>query len=119
MGPLKQHKARADFSSSFLEPGGFEIIVGSPADSVEEAVEALLSSSAKVAVLCSTDETYPDLVPKFTEVAKKKIPFVKIILAGYPEAHIESFKEAGISEFIYLKANNLDSLVRIQEMAGV
>ncbi|NQU63525.1 MAG: methylmalonyl-CoA mutase small subunit, partial [SAR324 cluster bacterium] len=48
MGPLRQHKARAEFSTGFLQPGGFSVVSSSGFDTVEDAVSATLASEAGV-----------------------------------------------------------------------
>jgi len=63
MGPLKQNKARADFSKSFFEIGGFDVISTQRYHTVEAAIDSSLKSGSKIVVICSTDETYPELVP--------------------------------------------------------
>ncbi len=119
MGPLKQHKARADFSSGFVEPGGFQVIANQGFDSVQSAVDATIATKAKIAVICSTDETYPDLVPEIAKKVKTARPDMTLVLAGFPKDHAEAFKAAGIDEFIHLKANNLDLLRLFHQKAGV
>lgn len=119
MGPLKQHKARADFSQGFFEVAGFEMISNYGFHSVTEAAEAAIASRAPVVAICSTDDTYPDIVPSLTQKIKSANPETIVILAGYPEDHIETFKQAGINEFIHLRANVCDILSRIMKTLGI
>ena len=105
MGPLKQHKPRADFSEAFFAVGGFAIERGAPFQSVEEAINAALASKAPIVVICSTDDTYPEIVPEFAKTIKEKNPSVKLILAGFPSDYIDAFKSAGVDDFIHMKAN--------------
>ncbi len=106
MGSLKQYKARADFSRGFFETGGFEIIYPSSGfNSAEDAVKAFLDSNSEIITICSTDDTYPDIVPPIVrgvkDIDKNKI----VVLAGYPKDQIEQHKAAGVDEFIYLEAD--------------
>ncbi len=119
MGPLRQHKARADFSAGFLQPGGFATEYGDSYETVDDAVKATLNSKAKIVVICSTDDTYPELVPGFTEQLKSKSPDMTVVVAGYPKDYVEQFKSAGVDEFIHLKAENLSLLQLFQQKAGV
>lgn len=110
MGGVSQYKARADFSQSFFEVGGFDVIYpqaesGSGFDSPEAAVDAAIASGAAVTVICSTDDTYPDLVPPITKQLKEKNPEMTVILAGYPKDQVESHKAAGVDDFIFMGAN--------------
>ncbi len=118
MGPLRQHKARADFSTDFLQPGGFNVVSSDGFDNVEDAAKATLESGAKIAVICSTDDTYSELVPEITRRVKEIDASITMVVAGYPKEHIVQFKEAGIDEFIHLKANNLEILKKFQEKVG-
>lgn len=114
-GPLKQHKARADFSRSFLEPGGFEVILGKGVPGPEDAVRLALDSGAEAVVICSTDETYPELVPPFAREIKRRKPSVVVLLAGAPGEHEAAFREAGVDDFIHLRANCRDALASLQQ----
>ncbi len=104
MGTLKQFKARADFSRAFFEVGGFEIIYpdSSGFATTEEAIKSALDSKAQAVVICSTDETYPEVVPQIVKGIKEKSKDVSVILAGYPKDQIEEHKKSGVDDFIYL-----------------
>ncbi|MBU3665581.1 MAG: hypothetical protein FGM15_06850 [Chthoniobacterales bacterium] len=116
MGPIKQHKARADFVRGFLEPGGFEVIYPSGFETPGDAAKAAVASGALAAVLCSTDDTYPGLVPAVLGEMNRALP---VILAGYPAEHVESFKAAGVADFIHLKADCGAFLSDWQKKLGV
>ncbi len=105
MGPLKQFKARADFSRSFFEVGGFEIVYPNGFNSNDEAVTAAIESKAQAVVICSTDDTYPELVPQIVKGIKEKSKDISVILAGYPKDQIEEHKKSGVDDFIYLGAD--------------
>lgn len=116
MGPVRQHKARADFVRGFLEPGGFEVIYPSGFQNAADAVQAAREAGALAAVLCSTDDTYPDLVPAVLAEMKGAMP---VILAGWPPDHVEAFKAAGIADFIHVKADCGAFLAAWQKTLGV
>lgn len=116
MGPIRQHKARADFVRGFLEPGGFDVVYPSGFESADVAAKAAKESGALAAVLCSTDETYPELVPAVLGAVSGAIP---VILAGYPPEQIEAFKSEGIADFIHLKADCGAFLAAWQKKLGV
>ncbi len=107
IGPALQHKARADFSAGFFAVAGFEAVGKQSFDTAEAAAKAAAESGAPIAVLCSTDDTYPALVPAFTAAAKAAKPELKLVLAGLPAdtATVDAFRAAGIDEFIHLRAN--------------
>lgn len=115
MGPIPQHKARADFSTSFVNVAAIECISNNGFETIDEAAKAALDSGAKAMVICSTDDTYPDIVPELTKKVKAAKPGMMVILAGYPKEHVEAFKAAGVDEFIHVRANALDLLAKIQK----
>jgi len=119
MGPLTQHKGRADFSTAFLGVGGFETIYPSGFSTPDEAADAALASGAKAVVICSTDATYPDIVPPLVQKLKKAAPDLIVLLAGYPADHVEAFKAAGVDDFIHLAANCQALLSTLQKKMGV
>jgi len=116
MGPLKQHKARADFVRGFLEPGGFAVLYPSGFETAAEAAQAAKDSGALAAVLCSTDDTYPELVPAVLAELNGALP---VILAGYPPDQVEACKSAGIADFIHVKADCGAFLAAWQQKLGV
>lgn len=107
-GPRKQHAARAEFSAGFFAVGGFECVAEKKGfDTPDAAVQAALASGAPVVVLCSTDETYPALVPPTAQALKAAAKPPLIVLAGIPATPElqQQFKDAGVDEFIHLRAN--------------
>jgi len=113
MGSIKQYKSRADFSHGFFEIGGFDIEYPSEFDSTEEAVKAANESNADVVVICSTDETYPELVPPIAKGIKEINKDVTVVLAGYPKDQIEEHKKSGVDEFIYLGCDAFELLNKL------
>ncbi len=119
MGPVGQHKARADFSTGFVNVGMFETITNFGFETPEEAAQAAADSGAKASIICSTDATYPELVPAYCKAVKALVPDMMIIVAGYPKDHIESFKEAGVDDFLHVKANAVELIEKLQKHVGV
>jgi methylmalonyl-CoA mutase len=120
MGPLSQHKARADFSAGFMEVGGFTVLRNNGFADVKSAAAAAIASKAQAAVLCSTDDTYPEIVPPLARAIKEKAPNMLVILAGMPAPEFkEAYAEAGMDDFIHIKADCLSVLRRIQQAGGI
>jgi methylmalonyl-CoA mutase len=119
MGPLSQHKVRADFSADFIAAAGCIARTGTGYATVEEAVDAALASGARAVVLCSPDETYPALVQPFCALMKQRMPDAAIILAGYPQEHIDAFRSAGVHEFLHIRADVVATMQRIMVRMGV
>ena len=119
MGPLTQHKGRADFATAFLGVGGFETIYPAGFNTADEAAEAALASGAKAVVICSTDATYPELVPPLVQKLKQAKPDLTVMVAGHPSEHLEAFKAAGVDDFIHVNANCHSLLSTLQKKMGV
>ncbi|WP_028317878.1 methylmalonyl-CoA mutase family protein [Desulfobulbus elongatus] len=114
MGSIPQHKARADFATAFFNVGAFETIGNNGFATVDEAARAALDSGAKAVVICSTDATYPELVPPLVERLKSADAGIMVILAGYPKEHVEAFTAAGVDEFLHVRVNALELLTKLQ-----
>ncbi len=120
MGDVHQHKARADFARGFLEVGHFNVIGNSGFPTVDEAVAAAVESGADVTVICSTDATYPELVPAIAKGIKAKCPDMIILVAGAPaKAYKQAYLDAGVNDFIHVKANCYEIISNIQKARGI
>ncbi len=127
MGPIPQHKARADFSTSFLQVGEFNVHLndgfqdGEDGDQYEKCLKAFKEGDYDVAVICSTDATYPEIVPKLAPMIKAAMkPSATLFLAGAAPKDLEPvYKEAGIDDFISVKANCFQTLKMLQKKKGM
>ena len=119
MGPPAQHKLRADFAGSFFAAGGFEVVTNRGFPSAADAAKAAAASGAGTVVICSTDETYPELVPALATALKQANPKVVVVLAGLPQEHLETFRKAGVDEFIHLRADCAATLAALQHRLGL
>lgn len=127
MGPIPQHKARADFSTSFLQVGEFNVHLndgfqdGEDGDQYEKCVKACAEFPYDVAVICSTDATYPEIVPKLAPMLKKALPEgATLFLAGAAPKDLEPvYREAGIDDFISVSANCFEVLRKLQKKKGM
>lgn len=119
MGPLRQFKARADFSQDFLRAGGFDCVYTAGFQTAADAAKAALESGLGACVICSTDDTYPDYVADFCAAVKAAKPDMAIMLAGYPKDKVEEFAAAGVDMFIHIKANCYETLATLQSKLGL
>ncbi len=116
LGPIPQHKARADFSRSFFEVGAFAVVGNDGFKTDDAAIAAALKSGADVGVICSTDASYPEQVPVIAAGIKKVNPKMTLIVAGRPPKDLEpTYRAAGVDHFIYMGANCYDLLKTIQK----
>ena len=115
-GNLAMRKARAGFALNFFGCAGYEIMDNAGFKTAEEGANAALAAKADIVVLCSSDEEYPELVNGVCAVLKGK---VNITLAGHPGDNLETFKAAGVSEFIHVRSNLIDTLTTYQKQLGI
>jgi methylmalonyl-CoA mutase len=120
MGPIPQHKARADFITGFVEVANFEVLKNDGYATVEECASAAAASGGDIAVICSTDAAYPELVPPLAKSIKEKAPSMKVFLAGAPaEEFKQSYLDAGVDGFINVRSDCLAVLTEIQRAKGM
>lgn len=129
MGKIPQHKARADFSTSFLQVGEFNVHLnngfqdGDDGTAYDKCVAAFKEGDYDAAVICSTDATYPDIVPalapRLKEVMKEKGKGTLFLAGAAPKDLEPKYMEAGIDEFISVKANCYQILRELQQKKGM
>lgn len=117
-GSVNEYKARSEFSKGFFEVGGFEVIDTLGSKDLDELTKNALQSDAAAVVICSTDNNYTEIVPKITNVLKKKNQQLQIILAGYPKEQIEKHKKSGVDDFIFLGADVMEKLTELHDKIG-
>jgi len=118
MGPVAHHTARATFAKNFFEAGGFEVIGNDGFQDAEAAAAAMKDSGANIAVICSSDKLYPEMVPVVTP-ALKAAGARSVILAGHPGDNESSWREAGVDRFIFIKCDVLATLRELLVDEGV
>ena len=69
---------------------------------------AAIEKGADIVVLCSSDDEYAELAPEAYKELDGRAMFV---VAGAP-ACMEDLKAVGIEEFIHVRVNVLDTLVK-------
>ena len=106
IGNLAMRLARAQFSTNFFGCAGYEIIDNLGFKTVQEGVDAALANNADVIVLCSSDDEYAELAPEAFKYLDGRAQFV---VAGAP-ACMDDLKAAGITDFIHVRVNVLETL---------
>ena len=120
MDHIPQHKPRAEFSTGFFEVGGFEVLKNDGFMTTQEAAKAAVDSGAFAAIICSTDDTYPELVPPTVKQIKAAKPDMIVMVAGMPAPEFEQlYKDSGVEEFIHVRANCLQVLTWMQTKGGI
>ena len=120
MGPIPQHKARADFTTGFLQVGAFQVLGNNGFKTVDDAAAAAKESGADAVVICSTDATYPEIVPALAPKLHEALPNATVYLAGTAPAElVEPYKQAGIDDYINVRANCYKVIQTLQQKKGM
>jgi len=107
IGNLAMRRARAGFANNFFGCAGYKVLDNNGFNTVEDGVEAAMEAHADVVVLCASDEDYATLGPLFGRLMSGKgIP----VIAGYPKEILENLRSAGITQFIHVRSNLLQTL---------
>ena len=119
MGSLRDYKARADFSCGFFACGGYDVISPAGFQTPKDAAKAFADSKSRIAIICSSDTNYPAVVPPLAAAIRARTPEAIIVLAGFPQDQIESFKQAGVDEFVHIRANAIELLTWFHKQLGL
>jgi len=115
IGNLAMRLARAQFSSNFFACAGYEVIDNLGFDTVEAGIKAGLDKKADIIVLCSSDEEYAESAPKAYQALENK---AVLVVAGAPEC-MEDLKAKGITNFIHVRSNVLETLKDFSKNLGI
>ena len=115
IGNLAMRLARSQFSSNFFACAGYQIIDNLGFETVEAGVEAAMKAGADVVVLCSSDDEYVEFAPAAYKALAGRALFV---VAGAP-ACMDDLKAQGITDFINVKSNVLETLKVFNDKLGI
>ncbi len=114
-GNLAMCRARAQFACNFFAVAGFKVVDNNRFASVEEGVAAALAAKAEIIVACSSDEEYAEGAVKMAELVGNK---AIVVVAGEPACK-EDLQAKGLSNFISVKSNVLETLKEYQSKLGI
>lgn len=112
LGALKSHKARTDFITGFLSPGGIE---GKPSEeihNINDAIGFINSTGYQHYCICGSNDQYEELGLELVKEIKAMNPDKKLYLAGIPD-NKEQWNGIGINDFIHVKSNCYDTLASL------
>ena len=115
IGNLAMRLARSQFSCNFFACAGYEVIDNLGFETAEAGIEAALKAKADIIVICSSDDEYVDLAPAAYKALDGRAQFV---VAGAP-ACTEDLKAQGITDFINVKSNVLETLKAFNAKLGI
>ncbi|MDR2627176.1 MAG: methylmalonyl-CoA mutase small subunit [Dysgonamonadaceae bacterium] len=124
IGNLAMRLARSQFSCNFLACAGYQVIDNLGFETVEAGIKAARDAGADIIVLCSSDDEYAKYAPEAYQLiedphnppkaGKKEI----FIVAGAP-ACMDDLKAQGITNYINVRSNVLETLKAFNEKLGI
>ena len=118
LGPIAKHTARATFAKNFFEVGGIRTLPNEGFKDADSCANAFKESGAQVAIICSADPIYQEMVSSVAP-ALKNAGCKYLFLAGSPGDHKETYMNAGVDDFIFLGCDLLQSLRSTHATLGV
>jgi len=119
IGPSRGYRARADWTTAYFNVGGITVKADRDFDSIVDAVKACKESGAKVAIICSTDDKYLEVVEPLTKALKAANAKLAVLVAGAPGDNEAKWKEAGVDDFVHVRTNNFAMLKQVLTKIGV
>jgi len=114
-GNLAMRLARSQFSSNFFACAGYDVVDNPGFKTVRDGIDAALQAKADIVVLCSSDDEYAHIAPEAAELFKGR---AIVVVAGAP-ASMEELKQKGITEFIHIRSNVLETLRSFHSKLGI
>ncbi|MEO5713346.1 MAG: methylmalonyl-CoA mutase family protein [Luteolibacter sp.] len=119
IGPSGRYRLRADWTASFFEAAGFAVDGARDFPNAEEAVKALSTSKATIAVITSDDATYQTTVEALAKAVKAAKPDTILLVAGAPGENEAAWRAAGVDDFVNIRSNNYELNQQLLKGAGV
>jgi len=120
LGSIADFTARAGFARNLFEAGGFSAPSGDGfakdgATDLDALTGAFRSSGAKLACLCGTDDAYANEGAAAAEALVKA--GATVWLAGRPGESEAALNQAGVTSFIFMGCDVVETLERAQALA--
>ncbi|MEO8614073.1 MAG: methylmalonyl-CoA mutase family protein, partial [Luteolibacter sp.] len=119
IGPSRNYRLRADWTASFFEAAGFAVDGTREFLNHDDALVALKSSKASIAVITSDDATYLEAVVPLAAVMKAARPELTLLVAGAPGDNEAAWRAAGVDDFVNVRSNNYELNHQLLKGAGV
>ncbi len=118
LGPISEHKARAQFAAGFLAAGGLSVIDNDGFETPEAAAEGYARSGAELVVICGSDDAYARALPALGPLLRAR-GARRVIVAGKPGEQAQAFGAAGVTDYIYLGCDVVQALRALLAAIGV
>ncbi len=119
-GNPRWRTARAAFARNFFGCAGFNIDEAAPLDLTELALDEALGHHPDLLVLCSADDSYPELVSTVAHALKAAPHPPLLLIAGNPDQlPADEFRSQGVDGFIHKGTPLLETLQQYQHELGI
>jgi methylmalonyl-CoA mutase len=118
LGPIAKHTARATFAKNFFEVAGIEALGNDGFADADACADAFAKSGAEIAIICSADPIYEEMVPSVAP-ALKKAGCKRVYLAGHPGDKRDAYTQAGVDDFVFLGGDILKTTGAALSLLGV
>ncbi len=114
-GSLSFARARAQFACNFFGCAGISVQDNTYFKSVEEGAAAAIEAGAAITVICASDDDYATLAVE----AKKLLEGKSIVVVAGNPACREELEAVGVTHFISVRDNVLETLKGYQTELGI
>lgn len=118
LGAIPEHVARAQFATGLFNAGGLAVATNDGFAAAERAAEAFAQSGAELAAICGSDKAYPEWIERVAPLLCAR-GAKRVIVAGRPGDAEASYREAGVTDFIYVGCNAVETLEALLGAIGV
>jgi methylmalonyl-CoA mutase len=118
IGSIPEHQARAQFAAGFFNAGGLAVTSNDGFSEPQAAADAFARSGAEVAAICGADVAYPDWIERLASLLRAG-GATRVIVAGRPGEAEARQRAAGVTDFIYMGCNAVETLQRLLAALGV
>jgi len=119
IGNPAMSSARSMFVRNFFGCSGFEIIENNRFNDADEGVEVVGTNNPDMVVLCCADSELKEYVAKIYCKLKNARLKPKLMVAGYPPDLIKNLQEQGVTEFIHIKSDIVETIKKYQKHFGI
>jgi methylmalonyl-CoA mutase len=118
LGPAAAHTARAGFAVNLFRAGGVEPVHDPVTVDASTAADAFAASGAGVACICSSDALYAEQAAGVA-AALKAAGARTVFLAGRPGEAEETYRSAGVDEFVFAGSDAVAVLTAVLDRMEV
>lgn len=118
LGPAAAHTGRVTFAANLFQAGGIEPVHDPVTVGPDSVAEAFAASGASVACVCSSDALYAEQAADVA-AALKGAGAATVFLAGRPGEAEETYRSAGVDEFVFAGSDAVATLTAVLDRMEV